>query len=508
MATTLESYFAPFRRQIVGIDQEFDSPYGRKKVVYADWTASGRLFGPIEERLLYELGPFVGNTHTETTITGSAMTQAYHESLAIIKKHVNANASDVILTCESGMTGAVNKLQRILGFRVHENFVDQIHIPHQERPVVFITHMEHHSNHTSWLETVAEVICIEPTEAGMVDLEDFKFKLAQYQDRKVKIAAVSAASNVTGIIPPYYEIARIIHQNGGLCFVDFACSGPYVQIDMHPAGDPLAKLDAIYFSPHKFLGGPGTPGIVIFDSKLYNNRVPDQPGGGTVSYTSPWGDHRYLLDIEVREDGGTPPFLQTIKAAMAMRLKEEMGVENILNREKEILKPLWEAMLDIPNLHILADQHPERLGILSFYIEDLHFNLAVRLLNDRFGIQVRGGCSCAGTYGHYLLHINRSTSEQLLDEIQKGNLFLKPGWVRLSVHPVITDEEVQYMIHALRELAAHHQQWAEDYEYVPSLNEYRHHSDKEETMPMVRSWLGEAFGEKQRELKIGQSNPT
>jgi selenocysteine lyase/cysteine desulfurase len=325
MATTLESYFAPFRRQIVGIDQEFDSPYGRKKVVYADWTASGRLFGPIEERLLYELGPFVGNTHTETTITGSAMTQAYHESLAIIKKHVNANASDVILTCESGMTGAVNKLQRILGFRVHENFVDQIHIPHQERPVVFITHMEHHSNHTSWLETVAEVICIEPTEAGMVDLEDFKFKLAQYQDRKVKIAAVSAASNVTGIIPPYYEIARIIHQNGGLCFVDFACSGPYVQIDMHPAGDPLAKLDAIYFSPHKFLGGPGTPGIVIFDSKLYNNRVPDQPGGGTVSYTSPWGDHRYLLDIEVREDGGTPPFLQTIKAAMAMRLKEEMG---------------------------------------------------------------------------------------------------------------------------------------------------------------------------------------
>ncbi|MEL7340727.1 MAG: aminotransferase class V-fold PLP-dependent enzyme, partial [Bacteroidota bacterium] len=407
MISSLETYFAPYRKHITGIDQHFDSPYGRQQIVYADWTASGRLYEPIENRLSHLIGPFVGNTHTETTITGSAMTHAYHESLHIIKQHVNANERDVLLTSESGMTGAIGKLQRILGLKVHEAYRPKIKIPTEYRPIIFVTHMEHHSNHTSWLETIAEVVCIGLTKDGLVDLEDFKRLLERYKNRKIKIAAVSAASNVTGIQPPYYEIARIIHQHKGLCFVDFACAGPYVKIDMHPEGDPLAKLDAIYFSPHKFLGGPGTPGIVVFDSHLYANQIPDLPGGGTVSWTSPWGEHRYLSDIEVREDGGTPPFMQTIRAALAMRLKDQMGVDNILAREHEIMDQLWHAVDQIPGLHVLASQHRERLGILSFYIDGLHYNLATRLLNDRFGIQVRGGCSCAGTYGHYLLNISQ-----------------------------------------------------------------------------------------------------
>ncbi|MFK7921156.1 MAG: aminotransferase class V-fold PLP-dependent enzyme [Bacteroidia bacterium] len=496
MSSPLESYFAPFRKNVIGINQSFESPYGPQTIVYADWTASGRLYAPIEERLTNIIGPYVGNTHTETTITGSSMTQAYHESLLIIKKHVNADKRDVILTSESGMTGAVGKLQRILGLSVHEAYKAKIKIPAEFRPIVFVTHMEHHSNHTSWMETIAEVVCIGHRSDGLVDLQDLERLLEVHKDRKIKIAAVSAASNVTGIQPPYYEIARIMHQHKGLCFVDFACAGPYVKIDMHPTGDPMAKLDAIYFSPHKYLGGPGTPGVVIFDSNLYANQVPDLPGGGTVSWTNPWDEHHYLSDIEVREDGGTPPFMQTIRAALAMRLKDEMGVDNILKREHEIMDQLWKMVEHIPGFHILADQHRERLGVLSFYIEGLHFNLATRLLNDRFGIQVRGGCSCAGTYGHFLLNISPERSEELYCEIERGNNSIRPGWVRMSIHPIMTDVETQYLGQALRELALNHRLWSSDYRYIPARNEYVHMSQPEDTRGMVHDWLyGDLIGD-------------
>ncbi|MCH7681910.1 aminotransferase class V-fold PLP-dependent enzyme [candidate division KSB1 bacterium] len=304
---SLEDYFKKFRENVIGYNQTFETPFGRKRIVYADWTASGRLYRPIENKLMNEFGPFVGNTHTETTVTGTSMTKAYHRAHKIIKKHVKAGPDDVILTTGSGMTRAVTKFQRILGLKVPEQLMGQLNIPEELRPIVFVTHMEHHSNHTSWLETIADVECILPDEDGLIDLNNLKKLLDKYKNRQTKIASVTACSNVSGIQTCYHDVAKAMHAVGGLCFVDFACSAPYVEIDMHPA-DPLAKLDAIYFSPHKFLGGPGTPGVLIFDSKLYKNRVPDHPGGGTVTWTNPWGEHQYFDDIEVREDGGTPAF--------------------------------------------------------------------------------------------------------------------------------------------------------------------------------------------------------
>jgi len=239
------------------------------------------------------------------------------------------------------MTGAVNKLQRLLNLKVPECFRAQFTCSEDERPIVFVTHMEHHSNQTSWLETLADVEIINPTADGLVDLQSLQSLLEKYASRKTKIAAITSCSNVTGIITPYHEIARMMHAHGGLCFVDFACSAPYVDINMHPQDDPAARLDAIYFSPHKFLGGPGTSGILIFSSTMYSNRVPDHPGGGTVAWTNPWKGHQYLADIEAREDGGTPPFVQAIRTALAIRLKEKMGTEKILAREHELLeKPL------------------------------------------------------------------------------------------------------------------------------------------------------------------------
>lgn len=483
-----EEYFHKYRHGVAGIDQTFRSPYGEMKIIYADWTASGRIYLPIEDRMRNEIMPFVGNTHTESTVTGSAMTNAYHLALKYIKQHVGALESDVIISTNSGMTGVVNKFQRMLGLKLHESFLRYVNIPRGERPVVFITHMEHHSNHTTWLETIADLELINPGEDGLPNLDQLKELLAKYSGRQMKIASVTACSNVSGIETPYYEIAQLMHRHGGLCFVDFACSAPYININMNP-DDPSKKLDAIFFSPHKFLGGPGATGILIFDQKLYHNRVPDAPGGGTVDWTNPWGEHKYVDDIESREDGGTPAFLQTIKAALAIKLKEEMGVENMLAREKMMMERLWDGLCQIPNLHILADNVKDRLGIISFYVEDLHYSLAAKLLNDKFGIQVRSGCSCAGTYGHFLLHVSKDLSKRITDKINFGDFSEKPGWLRLSIHPIMTDREIDFIVSSVKELCSEFRKWSEDYEYSGRTNEFSHKSLKVLEEQRVMSWF-------------------
>lgn len=484
----LETYFQQFRKHIVGVHQKFQSPYGEKEIIYTDWTASGRFYRPIEEKILNEFGPFVANTHTETSITGSAMTMAYHKARNIIKQHVNASKDDVLITDGAGMTGVVNKFQRILGLKVSENLKNYTTVPDELRPIVFISHMEHHSNQTSWLETIANVEIIPCQDSGLICFDSFEKLLIKYKDRPIKIASVTACSNVTGIRTDYYKIAKIIHQHGGLCFVDFACSAPYVHIDMHPT-DEESYLDAIFFSPHKFLGGPGSSGVLVFNKKLYKNLIPDNPGGGTVNYTNPWGDHDYVDDIETREDGGTPGFLQTIKTALSIQLKEKMGVEKILEREHEINKIVFEKLTKIPNLNILATQHTDRLGIFSFYIKDVHFNLIVKLLNDRFGVQTRGGCSCAGTYGHFLLHVDQQTSKGIEKKILEGCMVGRPGWIRMSIHPTISNKDIVYVCDSIKEVAENHQEWSKDYTYNVVKNEYIHNTANPIEIELVNKWF-------------------
>jgi selenocysteine lyase/cysteine desulfurase len=469
----LERYFRSFRKGIIGVNQWFRTPYGMKPLIYADWTGSGRLYRPIEEKIINEFGPFMANTHTESNVTSSVMTLAYEQAKDIIKKHVHANEFDVILLDGSGMTSVVNKLQRILGLRVPEKWKHRIRLEEPERPVIFVSHMEHHSNHTSWEETIGDVIVVPPDLKGLLDMEALEALLVKYQHRLTKIGSFSAGSNVTGIQLPYHQLAKKMHQHGGICFVDFAASAPYVDINMHP-DDPMEKLDGIFFSPHKFLGGPGSSGVAIFDSRLYENMVPDHPGGGTVLWTNPWGGHHYFSDIEVREDGGTPGILQGIKAALAIQLKEEMGVSNILAREKELLAILIPALKEIPQCRVLEDHVDDRLGIVSFTLENIHYNLVVNLLNDRFGYQVRGGCSCAGTYGHYLFNIDSVTSQKITDHIDQGDQSIKPGWVRFSLHPTMTNEEVYRFIHSIKSILANKDEWEKDYFYDPKSNDFFH----------------------------------
>ncbi|RIH65863.1 aminotransferase class V-fold PLP-dependent enzyme [Mariniphaga sediminis] len=481
--SNLEKYFNRFRKNIVGIDQEFESAYGRQKVVYADWIASGRLYRPIEEKITNGFGPFVGNTHTETSETGLLMTQAYHRSHEIIKRHVNAGSGDIIITAGFGMTAVINKFQRILGLKYCGKLNHSRCLEERERPVVFITHMEHHSNQTSWYETSAEVVIVEPGNGLLVDPENLRKALEKYKERSFKIGSFTACSNVTGVRTPYKELARIMHEYGGVCFIDFAASAPYEKVDMHPE-NPLEKLDAVMFSPHKFLGGPGSPGVLVFDASMYKNQAPDNPGGGTVDWTNPWGKYKYVDDIEAREDGGTPGFLQSVKAALAFQLKDEMEVEKMTEREKELLKLAFAGLDEIPGLKILADNVRDRLGVISFYIEGIHYNQVVQILNDRYGIQTRGGCACAGTYGHFLLEVTHEKSQEISEKISHGDLSEKPGWVRWSLHPTMLDAEVDLMIFALKDIVKNSRKYQADYIYDNRKNIFRHKNgpDNEELM--------------------------
>ncbi|OQX95885.1 selenocysteine lyase [candidate division KSB1 bacterium 4572_119] len=486
--SNLEKYFERFRNDIIGQNQLFNTPFGEKKIVYGDWIASGRLYKQIEEKIAKDFGPFVGNTHTETNVTGTSMTKAYHKAHEIIKNHVNAGPNDVIITAGFGMTAIINKFQRILGLKCPEQLNQYLKMPDEMKPVVFVTHMEHHSNQTSWLETLADVVVLEPDTNGHVDTNQLRNKIADYKNRKLKIGSFTACSNVTGIQTPIHELAKIMHENEGLCFVDYAASAPYVKINMHPK-NPLEKLDAIFFSPHKFLGGPGTSGVLIFDSQLYQRETPDQPGGGTVDWTNPWGHHKFISNIEMREDGGTPGFLQAIRSALCIQLKEQMDPDKMLSREEELVKIVFQELSQIPGLHILADNIKERLGVISFYVDKIHFNLIVQLLNDRFGIQVRGGCVCAGTYGHYLLHIDQHESKRITDKINKGDLSEKPGWVRLSLHPTMTNDEIYFITTAIGEIVKNIGQWAEDYQYSNITNEYKHVKSSEKEYDHMQDWF-------------------
>ncbi|MBS0569738.1 MAG: aminotransferase class V-fold PLP-dependent enzyme [Proteobacteria bacterium] len=486
---SLERHFSRFRADTVGQEQKFASPFGEQRIVYADWTASGRLYGPIERRLLECFGPYVGNTHSESSETGRAMTLAYHEAHAILKAHANAGPDDLIITAGSGMTGVVNKFQRILGLKAPQGLRRFVDIPQDERPVVFITHMEHHSNQTSWLESIADVVVVPPDAQGLVDPAALEGLLRQYARRPLKIGAFTACSNVTGVCTPYPALARLMHRAGGVAFIDFAASAPYVDIDMHPA-DPEERLDAVLWSPHKFLGGPGASGVLIFNRHLYRNTVPDDSGGGTVNWTNPWGEYSFLEDIEAREDAGTPGFLQTIKAALAIRLKDQMGVAQMQRREREIVPYVMDALQAIPGVNLLARTHRDRLAIFSFYVTGIHYNLIVRLLNDRFGVQARGGCSCAGTYGHYLLHVDPSRSHSITERIDHGDLSEKPGWVRLSFHPSTTQADIDHALHAVREIVAQVAQWGSAYAYSPSTNEFTLRADAgDAARNRVKDWF-------------------
>jgi selenocysteine lyase/cysteine desulfurase len=301
---------------------------------------------------------------------------------------------------------------------------------------------------------------------------------ADARNRPLKIGSFCAASNVTGIVNDVDALAEMMHRHNGYACFDYAAAAPYKRVDMHPANDPTKRKDAVFVSVHKYLGGPQCPGLLVANRALFRSRVPVEPGGGTVVYTSPW-DWQYTNDLSHREEGGTPNIVGVIRAGLAFQLKEILGPERIERTEADFIARAKERWGDNPHINILGDAQAERLGILSLVFDEgrLHHNLAVRILSDRFGIQTRGGCMCAGTYGHDLLSIGAARSFEIRCALDRGDVAVKPGWVRISFSPATREDDFRVLLDAVDELSHHWQQWEGDYQPVPGTDTWQHVTD-------------------------------
>ncbi len=473
------------RDGIIGDDRVIQGPYGLLRMTYADYTASGRSLSFLEEFICSEVRPLYANTHTETSGTGLQTTRFREQARRIIKNAVHGNDEDVVIFTGSGATGAINKLVGILNLRIPADLDARYglseRIPASERPVVFIGPYEHHSNELPWRESIADVVVIDEDQDGRIDKEHLGRELTRYADRPLKIGSFSAASNVTGIVSDTFGISILLHEHGALALWDFAAAAPYVRIEMNPVDKrpdaALAAKDAIFISPHKFVGGPGTPGVLVVKKALLKNRVPCVPGGGTVSYVNATG-HDYLPDPAHREEGGTPAIIESIRAGLVFQLKRAVGEQLIEKLESNFVRRAIEHWEQHEKILVLGNKNAQRLSIVSFIVRHeerfLHHNFVVALLNDLFGIQSRGGCSCAGPYGHRLLGIDLQHSLRFHELIAAGCEGIKPGWVRVNFNYFISERVFEFILRAVDMIANEGWKLLGDYDFSPESGIWRH----------------------------------
>ncbi len=467
------------RENVIGNNQLIKTPFGSKPLVYADYTASGRSLKMIEDFIQQNVLPYYANTHTETSYTG-AQTSAYREEARQqIRNAINADDNYDIIFCGSGATAAINKLIDILNLRLPADLNDRYqldqHIPLKDRPVIFIGPYEHHSNELPWRESIATLVTIPLDEQGIIDINALEVQLQRYKDRPLKIGSFSAASNVTGVKTDTNAISTLLHSYNALAFWDYAAAAPYVNINM--SGSTDNSKDAVFISPHKFIGGPGTPGILVIKKQLLKNRVPAAPGGGTVLYVTP-EDHQYINHSERREEGGTPAIVESIRAGLVFKLQQQVGTENIESLEESFIERAIARWSGCDNIEILGNSELPRLSIASLRIKhqgkDLHYGFVVALLNDLFGIQARGGCSCAGPYGHTLLGMTMEYSRALEKQLLEGEMILRPGWVRVNFNYFIDESTFEYIVRAIELIAEHGWRLLPYYNFDNGVWRYQH----------------------------------
>lgn len=494
------------RFSVIGRDRAIPTPFGYRRITYADYTASGRSLSFLEELIQGHVMPLYANTHTEASGTGCEMSMLREQARKLIAKAVHAGPDDLVIFTGSGATSAIVTCVDALNLRLppllNERYGFDAAIPEEDRPVVFTGPYEHHSNVLPWRESIAQVLTVEENADGHVDLDHLERLLQQYENRSLKIGAFSAASNVTGITTDTVALAALLHRYGALALFDYAAAAPYVAIDMHPqASGELQGLnagkDAVFISPHKFVGGPQTPGILVINKALFRSKVPVRPGGGTVKYVSP-DDHDYIGDITHREEGGTPGIIESIRAGLVFQLKEAVGIPVIHQKEQTFLKRALQSLTSEPHIEILGNTKEERLCIISFLLKPgryLHHNFVVRLLNDLFGIQARGGCSCAGPYGHRLLKIDKETSLKFRRVIDMGYEGIKPGWVRVNFNYFIGETEFSFILKALSFVARHGKAFLPLYAFDVYTGLWRHRDESKTPAPCLFDRIDYACGQ-------------
>jgi selenocysteine lyase/cysteine desulfurase len=482
------------RAGLIGDDEVLDGPFGPRRVVYADYTASGRSLDFLEDFIRAQVLPRYANTHTESSSTGRATTRLREDARRIIRDAVGGGEDDLVIFTGSGATGAVNKLIGILELRLPAGLADRYAlaeaIPAEQRPVVFVGPFEHHSNELPWRESIAEVVVVPEDADGAIDQAYLAERLARYADRPLRIGSFSAASNVTGLLTDADAIAALLHAHGALSFWDYAAAGPYVPIRMRESAPGRGDhKDAIFLSPHKFPGGPQTPGVLAVNRDLVRNRVPTAPGGGTVLFVDPLA-HRYLDDPVAREEGGTPAIVESVRAGLVFALKQAVGTDLIQEREERLRGRAVARWGADPGIDILGNRGARSLSIVSFRVRApdsglfLHHNFVVAVLSDLFGIQARGGCSCAGPYGHRLLDIDQERSHAFSHEISLGCEGIKPGWTRVNFNYFITDTVRDYLIDAVDLLARLGHRLLPFYRFDPRTGLWRHRDQDDDLRPV------------------------